>query len=255
MCDKRNQNFTGDSDQLLTENTCCLNKKSKKEDTYVTAFQKMYDSDKMEEELSVVSKKSDILCITNRKLCKKDFLTRIEMIAAAKPKAIVLREKDLSEEEYKVLSEKVMYICKNYEVPCIFHSFTKVAISLNANAIHMPLPLLRKMTAQEKKHFEVIGASCHSLEEAKEAEKLGCTYITAGHIFLTDCKKGLPGRGLAFLNQVCDNVNIPVYAIGGISSTNIESVRNAGASGACVMSGLMTCIDVKKTLTNLERQE
>ena len=67
--------------------------------------------------------KSDILCITNRKLCKDDFLKRIQIIAAAQPKAIVLREKDLSEEAYTILAEKVMHICEKYSVPCILHSF------------------------------------------------------------------------------------------------------------------------------------
>ena len=182
---------------------------------------------------------SDILCITNRKLCKEDFLKRIETIATTHPKAIVLREKDLSEQEYKILAEKVIRICKNYGVPCILHSFTKAAIALHAKAIHMPLPLLRNMTPQEKSYFEIIGASCHSLEEAQEAEKLGCTYITAGHIFLTDCKKGLPGRGLSFLQNICENVSVPVYAIGGISTENIDAVRQTGATGACIMSGFM----------------
>lgn len=182
---------------------------------------------------------SDILCITNRKLCKEDFLKRIETIAATHPKAIVLREKDLAEQEYKILAEKVIRICKNYEVPCILHSFTKAAIALHVKAIHMPLPLLRNMTPQEKSHFEIIGASCHSLEEAQEAEKLGCTYITAGHIFLTDCKKGLPGRGLSFLQNICENISVPVYAIGGISNENIDAVRQTEAAGACIMSGFM----------------
>ena len=49
-----------------------------------------------------------------------------------------------------------------------------------------------------------------------EAERLGATYVTAGHIFTTDCKKGLPPRGLDFLKNVCDAVTIPVYGIGGI---------------------------------------
>lgn len=181
----------------------------------------------------------DIICVTNRKICKKDFLQRIESIAAAHPKAIVLREKDLSEKEYAILAKKVMGICRKYKVPCIFHSFMDVAISLDIKAIHMPLPLLRKMTIEEKKNFEIIGASCHSLEEAKEAEKLGCTYITAGHIFLTDCKKGLPGRGLSFLREICENITVPVYAIGGISTENIDAVMQTGAAGACIMSGLM----------------
>lgn len=191
---------------------------------------------------------SDLICITNRKLCSNNFLDQIEMIASAHPKAIVLREKDLSEKEYEQLARQVMQICQKHGTQCILHSFSNVAIALGAVAVHMPLPLLQKMTPQEKSHFQIIGASCHSLEEAKEAQDLGCTYITAGHIFLTDCKKGLPGRGLSFLEEICKTVRIPVYAIGGISSQNIESVRKTGAAGACIMSGFMRCKNVEEIM-------
>ena len=85
--------------------------------------------------------------------------------------------------------------------------------------------------------------SCHSVAEAVRAQTLGCTYVTAGHIFETDCKLGLPGRGLKFLTEVCQAVSIPVCAIGGISAENLAAVRDAGAAGACVMSGPMTCED------------
>ena len=191
---------------------------------------------------------SDLICITNRKLCSNNFSDQIEMIASAHPKAIVLREKDLSEKEYEQLARQVMQICQKHGSQCILHSFSNVAIALGAEAVHMPLPLLQKMTPQEKSHFQIIGASCHSLEEAKEAQDLGCTYITAGHIFLTDCKKGLPGRGLPFLEEICKAVRIPVYAIGGISSQNIESVRKTGAAGACIMSGFMRCKTVEEIM-------
>ena len=191
---------------------------------------------------------SDLICITNRKLCSNNFSDQIEKIASAHPKAIVLREKDLSEKEYEQLARQVMQICQKHGTQCILHSFSNVAIALGAEAVHMPLPLLQKMTTQEKSHFQIIGASCHSLEEAKEAQDLGCTYITAGHIFLTDCKKGLPGRGLPFLEEICKAVRIPVYAIGGISSQNIESVRKTGAAGACIMSGFMRCKTVEEIM-------
>lgn len=191
---------------------------------------------------------SDLICITNRKLCSNNFSDQIEMIASAHPKAIVLREKDLSEKEYEQLARQVMQICQKHGTQCILHSFSNVAIALGAEAVHMPLPLLQKMTPQEKSHFQIIGASCHSLEEAKEAQNLGCTYITAGHIFLTDCKKGLPGRGLPFLEEICKTVRIPVYAIGGISSQNMESVRKTGAAGACIMSGFMRCKTVEEIM-------
>ena len=191
---------------------------------------------------------SDIICVTNRNLCDGDFLEQLERIAAARPAGIILREKDLPEEEYSILAKQVLELCKAYEVPCMLHSFIDVAMELGTDAIHLPLPILRKMTEEQKKYFKILGASCHSVEEAKEAEQLGCTYIVAGHIFATDCKKGVPGRGLDFLKSVCGQVSIPVYAIGGINSSNIELVRNAGANGACVMSGLMRCRDVGEYL-------
>lgn len=195
---------------------------------------------------------SDILCITNRRLCEEDFLTRIEKTAAAHPAGIILREKDLSEEEYGKLAENVIAICKRYNTPCILHTFAAVAERLDCRFLHLPLPILRTLSDEEKARFTVLGASCHSLEDAVEAEKLGCTYITAGHVFDTDCKKGLPGRGLEFLQRVCEIVAIPVYAIGGISPENIAEVRKCGAAGACVMSDAMRCEDVEKYLGELK---
>ena len=195
---------------------------------------------------------SDILCVTNRKLCREDFLVRIERIAACHPAGIILREKDMNPEEYKELAVSVMEICEHYGVKCILHSFPDVAISLHADAIHLPLHLLRELSQEQKTHFEVLGASCHSVEDALEAQALGCTYITAGHVFETDCKKGLPGRGVEFLHSVCAAVDIPVYGIGGIDVDNIALVRNAGASGACLMSSLMATKDVAGLLKAME---
>ena len=188
---------------------------------------------------------SDILCVTNRSLCKEDFLVRIEKIAKTEAAGIILREKDLSEEEYRTLAEKILTICQKQKMQCILHTYTNIAGKLACNAIHLPMSILRTLPEKERDTFRILGASCHSLEEAVEAEKLGCTYITAGHIYETDCKKGLPGRGIGFLKQICETVSIPVYAIGGISAENIREIKNAGAAGGCIMSGMMQCEDVQ----------
>ena len=203
----------------------------------------------------MITSMSDIICITNRKLCRGDFLTRIERIAAAHPRAIVLREKDLPKSEYSVLAAEVMRICGRYGTPCILHSFYRTAAALGAERIHLPLQALRELTDKDREHFAVIGASCHSVEDAQEAERLGAAYITLGHIFATDCKRGLAPRGLGLLGEVCGAVEIPVYAIGGISPDNVASVRAAGASGACIMSGLMTCDDPENYLRGVETHE
>ena len=192
-----------------------------------------------------------IICITNRSLCGNDFLSRLEAVAAAHPDAVILREKDLSEAEYLRLAQQAKAICEKHQTPLILHSFSNAAKALSHKAIHLPMPVLRTLSAEERSYFSVLGASCHSVEEAKEAEQFGCTYITAGNIFETDCKKGLPGKGVEFLREICESVNIDVYALGGISARNIAEVMRSGADGACIMSGFMKAENPKKLMEEL----
>ena len=191
-----------------------------------------------------------LICVTNRALCREDFLTRIEKLAKAHPAAILLREKDLTEADYIKLAHDVLCICRKYNTLCILHNYANASYTLHHPALHLPLPALRTLSETDRTKFQILGASCHSVEDAVEAESLGCTYITAGHIFDTDCKKGLPGRGLEFLQKVCAAVSIPVYAIGGICPENITSVRSAGAAGGCIMSSAMQCEDVGAYLSS-----
>lgn len=188
----------------------------------------------------------NIVAVTNRHLCKIDFLTKIEELAKSDVEAIILREKDLSEIEYEELAKKVIEICEKNGKKLILHNFLNVAKKLNHKNIHLPFEIFKKLAINENSRFldtklemTEIGTSIHSVEDAIFAEKNGATYITAGHIFETDCKKGLKGRGLDFLKEVCSSVKISVYAIGGISSTNLESVLDCGAKFGCIMSGAM----------------
>ena len=196
----------------------------------------------------------ELLCVTNRGLCRGDFLEQMERLAAAHPAGIILREKDLPPSEYRKLARAVMAVCTRYGVPCILHSFVEVARELGHTSVHLPLPVLRSLSEAERAAFPILGASCHSAADAVEAEALGCHYITAGHVFDTACKAGTPGRGLDFLREVCASVLIPVYAIGGISAENVAAVRQAGAAGACVMSGAMTCADPETYFTTMKER-
>ena len=179
------------------------------------------------------------VCVTNRHLCKENYLEKIEKIAKTKPEFIVLREKDLSEEEYEKLAVEVIKICKDNDCICVLHNFVNVAKKLNHRYIHLPLGILSDLSEEERKWFIMLGSSCHSLEDAKKAYNMGCTYIFAGHIFETDCKAGICGRGLDFLKEICDNVFIPVIAIGGINKENAMLAIKAGAYGVAKMSYFM----------------
>ena len=181
------------------------------------------------------------ICVTNRTLCRDDFLTRIDHIAKkGVADAILLREKDLTEREYLELAEKVLSICKAHNRRCILHTYYKAAKELGCKEVHLPLPLLQKMREEgEKQWFTTVGTSVHSLKQANLAMHLQADYMTAGHIFETDCKKGLPGRGLSFLSKVVCKSEVPVYGIGGISADNAGQIMETGAAGVCIMSGFM----------------
>lgn len=178
-----------------------------------------------------------IISVSNRRLCG-DFISRIKEITAHGTD-VILREKDLGENEYEALAREVM--CDKI----IMHTYIEAARRLCCPRIHLPMPLLR---SADISGFEAVGASVHSVREAEEAQALGADYVTAGHIFATDCKKGLPPRGTEFLHKVSQSVSIPVYAIGGINPSNAAEAINAGADGICVMSGLMLCEEIGKYL-------
>ena len=163
-----------------------------------------------------------------------------------RPEAIILREKDLSETEYAKLAEEVYNITTSYDVRLIIHTYINVAKELGINTVHMSLHNMREYRKEFIDNVNKInniktGCSIHSVEEAVEARNMGASYITAGHVYATDCKKGLAPRGLDFLKNVCDSVDIPVYAIGGINIDDgrRKEVKKYGAAGSCIMSGMM----------------
>lgn len=175
------------------------------------------------------------------------FLRQLERIAAACPRQIILREKDMAAADYEALLLQCQAICDAFGVPLFAHTFVDAANHAGTKKIHLPLPVLIKL-GRRPDGFEIVGTSIHSLEEGRKAEHLGADYVTAGHIFDTDCKRGLPGRGLDFLKTVCSGISLPVFAIGGITPGNMARVMACGAAGGCMMSSLMTAPNPKQYL-------
>ena len=194
--------------------------------------------------------------ITNRKLCENENLEKqIEKIFSAYEKKIILknfeivtltlREKDLDKNEYLNLVEKIYPICKRYGIDLILHQ--NYDLNLNEKykikGIHLSYDNFKSLNKNIReeliKKYKRIGVSIHSLEEAKDVENLGATYVVAGHIFETDCKKALEPRGLNFIKELSSILTIPIFAIGGINEENSSLVLNSGAFGVCMMSSLM----------------
>ncbi len=203
------------------------------------------------------------ICITNRKLVgpdPKDFLTQINLVCNSGVDMLILREKDLSEDAYRNLAKQVLPICQEKQVLAILHTHVDAACSLNHRHIHLTMEDFRRLYRRDTiygesisgnaifgdapsfQSFHTIGVSTHTVAEAVEAAIHGATYITASNIYETDCKIGLPGRGLDYLHEVSEalqDYKTEVYALGGIHETNIHECIHAGADGVCQMSDYM----------------
>lgn len=110
-----------------------------------------------------------------------------------------------------------------------------VALLLGASGVHLGE---RGFTVSEARQIVpdtlLIGRSIHDVDGAKAAADAGADYLLAGHIFDTPSKQGLPGRGLDWLRSVVSTVDIPVIAIGGITTGNLASVIGTGAHGVAI---------------------
>lgn len=177
------------------------------------------------------------IAVTYRKLCTRPFLEQIDRVLKQKPVGLILREKDLSWEDYAALAKQVISLCQAAGVSCYLNGFPRAGEQLGHPWLQLSFPLL--LEYGRPRGTQRLGISVHSVEEAVRAQQLGADFLMAGHIFSTDCKPGLPPRGLEFLQQVCQAVTIPVYAIGGITPENAPLAIQAGAEGVCVMSGAM----------------
>ena len=204
----------------------------------------------------MIENKIKLNIISNRKLCENENLEKqIEKIFSAYQRKIILenfeivaltlREKDLYKNEYLKLVEKIYPICQKYRIDLILHQNYDLNLDekYNIGGIHLSYDSFKSLNKNIRegliKKYKKIGVSIHSIDEAKEVEMLGATYIVAGHIFETDCKKDLEPRGLKFIQELSSTLTVPIFVIGGINQENSNLVINSGAFGVCMMSSLM----------------
>lgn len=179
--------------------------------------------------------------ITDRKLCRDSLPAQIERLMSLpenrRMHAVVLREKDLSSDEYMSLAAAISDIAGDR---LIIHSRIDIAKRLGIQKIHMTLQGMRALS-HDKAFFSEKGVSVHSVSEAVEAEQLGASYIFISNIYETACKMGLPGKGEELIREVKRKVSIPVVALGGIGigDGRKEKCLAAGADYvACMSAGM-----------------
>lgn len=183
------------------------------------------------------------IVITNRHLVQGDFLEQLEKVTKLHPHALILREKDLTDDAYESLAKKVFDLCKREDITCFLHTKIEIARKIGCQNIHLSIPVLKGLSETEKKalteDFCEISISCHSMEDVEIAMAGGATQIILGTIFETECKKGVLGKGVEFVREICQKCPLPVYAIGGMNLQRLPLVIDVGAAGCCMMSGFM----------------
>lgn len=167
---------------------------------------------------------------------------QLEKCVALHPYAMILREKDMDRQDYRELARHIQVMCRKASVKMFVHSDISAAKYADCGNVHFSMEHFKQMCEEQAdviKRLDCVSVSCHSMEEAVNAVRAGAEQIVLGTIFETECKKGLKGRGLEFVREICANCPVPVYAIGGINEERLLQVMEAGAAGGCMMSGFM----------------
>jgi thiamine-phosphate pyrophosphorylase len=156
-------------------------------------------------------------------------------------RAVLLRERDLPDRDLIALAGRIRDLSLKYNVRMLVSGRVDIAIAVGADGLHLtssslPANAARKLVGKDK----YIAVSTHSLAEAKRAEAEGANFITYGPVYYTPSKARYgPPAGLENLAQVCGQVNIPVFALGGVTEDNALDAMDAGAYGVAVISAVI----------------
>ena len=166
---------------------------------------------------------------------------------------IQLREKNLGEEEFLAEAKEIARLCKSYHVPFVINDNVDIALEMDADGVHvgqsdMEADDVRAKLGPDK----IIGVSAQTVEQAVLAEKRGADYLGVGAVFHTDSKADVAEVSRETLKAICDAVDIPVIAIGGISKENVSELAGTGICGIAVISAIFAEKDIKKATEKLK---
>lgn len=181
-----------------------------------------------------------LYAITDRRwLGDKKLSDDVEAVLKGGATFIQLREKHLETDAFKQEAEVIQKICAAYHVPFIINDNVEIAKAIGADGVHvgqsdMAAGDVRRRLGDDK----IIGVSASTVEEALEAERHGADYLGVGAVFPTGSKDDADAVDAATLKTICEAVDIPVVAIGGITADNMKELSGSGICGISVISAL-----------------
>ena len=177
----------------------------------------------------------------------ESFLEKIETACRSGVTIVQLREKNLTTNQYYQLAKQVKEITDAYQVPLIIDDRLDVCLAVDAAGLHigddeLPVSVARQVLGPEK----ILGVTAKTVKRALEAEEGGADYLGTGAIFPTTTKENAPITLISTLKTICQRVTIPVVAIGGLTSENIDQLIGTGIAGVAVVRDLMQAEDIEE---------
>ena len=176
----------------------------------------------------------------------ENFLEKVETACRSGVTIVQLREKNLTTNQYYQLAKQVKEITDAYQVPLIIDDRLDVCLAVDAAGLHigddeLPVSVARQVLGPEK----ILGVTAKTVKRALEAETSGADYLGTGAIFPTRTKENAPITLISTLKTICQRVAIPVVAIGGLTSENIDQLAETGIAGVAVVRDLMQAEDIE----------
>ena len=180
-----------------------------------------------------------LYAITDRRLCKPKLIQDyVASLLDTGVRAIQLREKDLSDTELRSVAVSINHICKAYSAKLFINSNIGVATDVGVDGVHLPESLLDAIQKAKARNL-LVGCSVHDLDVAQKMQVAGANFVTYSPIYPTMSKPN-PAVGLKSLRRIVGALDIPVFALGGITPSKVPECLNSGAFGVAAMSSVMS---------------
>tara|TARA_B100002049_G_scaffold190946_1_gene147914 strand:- start:67 stop:678 length:612 start_codon:yes stop_codon:yes gene_type:complete len=180
-----------------------------------------------------------LYAITDRRLCKPKLIQDyVASLLDTGVRAIQLREKDLSDTELRSVAVPINHICKAYSAKLFINSNIGVATDVGVDGVHLPESLLDTIQKAKARNL-LVGCSVHDLDVAQKVQVAGANFVTYSPIYPTMSKPN-PAVGLKSLKRIVGSLDIPVFALGGITPSKVPECLNSGAFGVAAMSSVMS---------------
>lgn len=166
---------------------------------------------------------------------------------------VQLREKQLGDADFLQEAIQIHALCQQYGVPLFINDNVEVALQCHAEGIHVGQEDMAAAQVRQRVGDEMmIGVSVHSVEEALEAVRHGADCLGVGAAFSTHTKADVDVLPEGMMKAICDAVDIPVVAIGGIHKENLLRLKGTGVNGVALVSAIFGAEDIEAECRELK---